>query len=423
MKGVKLVLVLGLVMLLAAAFTLPGCAPAAPKGAVKIGVLGPMATDVGKAMKLTSELAAKEINEAGGILGRPVEVYFGETEYKATKATSEVHRLVEAEGCEFIAGAYSSEASLSAREACMDLKVICVIGGGATHDHIVKVVENYDRYKYFFRCCPPDEIDCEAVYVCEEQVPFMAEVIKKKLGIEKVKVGILCDATAWQDVAYPYFIEHMEKAGYEVVYKSRFDPAATDCTPYLIPIKESGAHIVIGGACYKSSIPLVKQWTDLEVPCIWAGAHCYSWTPMWEEMVGGKGQYHTTYQLGAGPIAITPDTKRIWDYLYDEIGFCQYNSHGPYVAIWSIKHAADKAGTLEKEAMVKALEEIKFDSVGGTFDYDNKTHSHIWGPVGTGAPIWTIQHLPGERIEAVHPPELATGELELPPWMLKAYGK
>jgi hypothetical protein len=81
--------------------------------------------------------------------------------------------------------------------------------------------------------------------------------------------------------------------------------------------------------------------------------------------------------------------------------------------------------------MIKALKEIKFDSVGGTIKY-MANHTFQYGPVGAGSPMWTLQHQPGEKFVMIHigplnPGESQTkyvdGKLMLPPWMIKAWKK
>jgi ABC-type branched-subunit amino acid transport system substrate-binding protein len=121
----------------------------------------------------------------------------------------------------------------------------------------------------------------------------------------------------------------------------------------------------------------------------------------------------------------------MWDFLNKEVGTCYFNSHGPYVSLWSFKYAAEKAGSLETEAMIKALEEIVFDSVGGTIDY-MPNHTFKYGPLGGGSPLWTLQHQPGGKFVMVHIGPLKSGEtqeqyvdgkLMLPPWVVETWKK
>lgn len=405
---------------------------AAPQGQpIRMGYVGAVSWDYGKTQMEGAKLAVEEVNKAGGILGRPVELFIADSELKSAGASNAVHKLVEVDKVDFLMGCFGSEETMGAREAACDLKKVAVFSGGATHDWITKTVENYNRYKYAFRNSPHDELDAEARYVIDEQVPYMAAALKKELGLEKVKLAILTDAAQWQDLCHELFLKDFKAKGYDIVYQSRLATTATDASVELTAIKKSGAHIIVGGMAYKSTLPLIRQWYDMKVPAVWAGVNVLAMSPKFWEQTGGKCVYVTTYNMGAAHVPITPQTKMMWDYLNKKVGTCYFNSHGSYVAVYSIKYAAEKAKTLETEAMIKGLEQITFDSVGGTIDYmDN--HTFRYGPVGTGSPLWTLQHQPDGKFVMVHIGPLNPGEkqekfidgkLLLPPWMAESVKK
>jgi len=74
---------------------------------VKIGVLvglsGPEG-HIGEPSKAVAMMAAAEINAAGGILGRPIELTFADTQSNPGKAALEAKRLIETEKVVAIAG-------------------------------------------------------------------------------------------------------------------------------------------------------------------------------------------------------------------------------------------------------------------------------------------------------------------------------
>lgn len=408
-------------------------APAISSSAEPIGIgyVGPVTWDFGKTQILSGQLAVEEVNKAGGILGRPLKLFICDSELKAAPATNAVHKLVEADKVDFLVGIYGSEEGAAAREAACDLKKIAIFSAGATHDWITTTEQNYARYKYTFRNSTPDELDGEARYVLEEQIPWMADIIKKKLGIQKVKLAVLTDAAKWTDLLHAAMVKEFPQKGYEVVYQSRLSTTATDTSVELTAIKKSGAHIIIGGMAYKSSLPLIRQWNEMKIPAIFAGVNVLAMSPAFWEESGGKCLYVNTFMFGPCHIPITPQTKMMADYLTQKFGRFYHNSGGPYVSIWSIKHAADKAKTLDTEAMIKALLQIKFDSVGGTIRYA-ANHSEAYGPVGAGMPMWTLQHQPGGKLRMVHIgprtssqrlEDFCDGELMLPPWVMEAWKK
>ncbi len=82
-----------------------------------------------------------------------------------------------------------------------------------------------------------------------------------------------------------------------------------------------------------------------------------------------------------------------------------------------LKDAIEKAGTLDSDAVVAALEKTDTMGVYGRIRFDPKNHQIIpsldpkEGAVGT-----IFQWQAGKRV-AVFPESIAMGEIQLPPWM------
>ena len=87
------------------------------------------------------------------------------------------------------------------------------------------------------------------------------------------------------------------------------------------------------------------------------------------------------------------------------------------MAVYAFKDAIERAGTLDAEAVVAALETMDLMGVYGRMRFDPKSHQIIpsddpeEGAVGS-----VFQWQAGQRV-VVWPPCAATGELQLPPWM------
>mgnify|MGYP006291892593 CR=1 FL=1 len=96
----------------AATFSAPGILRHA-RGAnpIKVGVISPLTgawTVYGKAHMAGFELAVKEINEAGGVLGRPIEIVVGDSKTEPRVVVEQANRLIRRERVDFLAGTFSS---------------------------------------------------------------------------------------------------------------------------------------------------------------------------------------------------------------------------------------------------------------------------------------------------------------------------
>lgn len=89
-------------------------APAAD--AIKIGVLTPLSgtyAGIGQQVKWGMELAAKEINSSGGVLGRKIELVYEDSEGNPATATQKAEKLFQVSKVDFLTGTVNSGATLA----------------------------------------------------------------------------------------------------------------------------------------------------------------------------------------------------------------------------------------------------------------------------------------------------------------------
>jgi branched-chain amino acid transport system substrate-binding protein len=100
-------------MLLLAAVPLAAASAADP---IKIGVVTPLTgtyAPIGQQVRWGVELAAKEVNAAGGIMGRPVELIFEDEEANPAVATQKAEKLFQVAKVDFLTGTVNSGSTLA----------------------------------------------------------------------------------------------------------------------------------------------------------------------------------------------------------------------------------------------------------------------------------------------------------------------
>ena len=122
---------------------------------LKIGLLadfsGPLA-EFGPVIQTGVELAIKHFNDAGGVLGHPVEVVVGDTSLDPTQATEEARRLIEVEGVHAIVGPLASSITLAIVESVAADAGVPVISPSATSPQLT-IAEDKD---FLFRSTVSD---------------------------------------------------------------------------------------------------------------------------------------------------------------------------------------------------------------------------------------------------------------------------
>ena len=89
----------------------PALVRAAGETPIKVGLISPLTgawTVYGKAHSAGFQLAVDEINAAGGVLGRKIEVLIGDSKTEPRIVVEQANRLVREEHVDFLAGTFSS---------------------------------------------------------------------------------------------------------------------------------------------------------------------------------------------------------------------------------------------------------------------------------------------------------------------------
>lgn len=166
--------------------------------------------------------------------------------------------------------------------------------------------------------------------------------------------------------------------GMEVVGLWRPSPQATDLTAELTAIADSGAQIIYTYLSSSAGIPYARQWGELQVPAASVGINVEAQAKGFIEATGGKGNYEYTLNTYA-PVEITELTIPFYEKFVELSGqFPTYNA-GTYDAVYAYVEAAERAGSLDPDAVVEELEQTQRTSAVGLIAFD-ETHDVIWGP-------------------------------------------
>lgn len=123
--------------------------------AIKIGALMPMTGDLqsyGETCLNGINLAAEEINAAGGVLGQSLEVVVGDTQTAAQPSIDAAQKLVSIEGVVGLIGALSSGNTIPVAQSVSSVNGIPQISSASTSP----VITTLDDQDFLFRTVPSD---------------------------------------------------------------------------------------------------------------------------------------------------------------------------------------------------------------------------------------------------------------------------
>jgi branched-chain amino acid transport system substrate-binding protein len=373
------------------------------------------------------KLAVEEINQKGGVTvgkeKRPFKVEVIDTRdlepgVPTSDALLVVEKLILEKNADFIVGGpVRSEAALAAMDLLSKYKKVSILTTGVlTPAYHARVAKEYDKFKYCFR------ISGEVVWMVDgEFIPCLME-IKQKYGLNRLFIMI-------QDVAHARWggdrVEKMSKErGWEVLGKEIFPTGTTDYSVGLMKAKKENAQVILIWMDMPETSILLKQWYDMKIPALPFGTIISAAEePGFWKASGGKGEYAMASVVNAGnaPSKATPWTMKFVEAYQKKYGLEPegYGTSSSYMAVYTLKDAIERAGTLNSDAVVAALEKTDLMGVYGRIKFDPKSHQVIpsidpkEGAVGT-----IFQWQAGKRV-VVFPPKIAMGEVKLPPWMKK----
>ena len=373
-------------------------------------------------------LATEEINAQGGVtVGKEKRLF--KIEIMDTRdlepgvpvsdALLVVEKLILEKNADFIVGGpVRSEAALAAMDLLSKYKKVSILTTGVLTPAYHKRVEaEYDKFKYCFR------ISGEVAWmVVGEFIPCLME-IKAKHNLNRLFIMI-------QDVAHARaggdLVEKMSKErGWEVLGKEVFPTGTTDYSVGLMKAKKENAQVILIWMDMPETSILLKQWYDMKVPALPYGTIISAAEePGFWKATEGKGEYAMASVVNAGnaPSKATPWTTKFFE-AYTKRWKVEpegYGTSSSYMAVYTLKDAIERAGSLESDAVVTALE--KTDLMGGVYGrirFNPKNHQVIPSVDPNEGAVGTIfQWQKGKRV-VVFPPKIAMGEVKLPPWMKK----
>lgn len=205
--------------------------PAVSGDPVKLGVVltlsGP-AAPVGTTVMRGLEIALEEVNTAGGIAGRPVELVVRDDQGDPAGAAAAVTRVVERDGVAAIIGAAITVTTFAAAEVANESQVV-MLSPTFTGDTLTFPVTDSNRY--IFRIGVPDR--------------YSVQVLADYAATHFDKIGIMSVAGPAGQSVVAIGARELEARGKPPVGEEFYNMGATDMTPQLLKLKEAGTQALI----------------------------------------------------------------------------------------------------------------------------------------------------------------------------------
>jgi len=372
---------------------------------VRIGVLAPVQMAVGMGITNAAKMAAEEINAAGGVSGKKVEIFIGDTEGKPEKGITALKKLVLEDKVDVLVGEYSSGVGLALQPFLPNYKIVFVGSGMASIALTDNVKKDYAKYKYFFRNMINSDIRQQ-----KWAFKFLKEFVNGELGYRKF--AVLSEATKWTEEYAPNLKKDIEGAGLEVVFYERFDVDIKDFSPIFAKIKSNGAQWIAQILSHAASIPAVKAWQDNK-PAPMGLCNVQSMDSKFWEITGGACIYEVTYNFIARA-PLTDKTIPMWDKYVKQFGTNPvYTTGFTYDSIYMLAEVIKQKKSVKSNDIIAGLENISYKGVlHPQIGFDKQSHDLLEGRYVMPLVQWQT----GGKQVVIWPKQFKTGDYVKPPW-------
>lgn len=348
-------------MLIASMFTFAACGGSdngdggnGDAETIKIGAFGPLSGEVaayGTAMTDSAKLAVEEINAAGGIDGKQIELFVYDTKADKAEAVNIYNRLRDQDEVVAIIGGTISGETLAVKELAIADNMPMLTPTATSADVTIGAPS-------IFRACFLDPYQGSAA------AAFSVET----LGAETVAVLYNSDDAYSEGIAEAYKAA-VEAEGLEVVYYDAYTSEVRDFNTYLTQIQSAAPDIIFLPDYYNRIGLIATQMKDLGMEQVAVGVDGWDSVEIdYAEQV--EGFFFVNHFAKDDPDPIVQNFIAAFQDAYDR----EPNALGAlgYDAAYILAEAIKNAGSTDAQAIVDALAAIEYTGVTGPIRFDEE---------------------------------------------------
>ncbi len=333
---------------------------------VKIGWLSSLTGPLSSAAIAENQgvqLAVEEINKAGGILGKQIELLTRDTAGDPTKAVNFAQQLAFSDKVQFVIGPVNSGEGLATTPILAKAGVPNIIIGS------IDELTDATKYPLAFRAINTNR-------------QWISTANAYALGtLKKSKIAIIADTSGYGTASAKTAQELLDKAGIKPVYSVLVDPNKTDLSDEMAKARAAGADIVMPWSAATGLLGrLLNARGDMgwNVPVV---GHPALMAAQIRKLLNKPEYWENTFAAGYLSTTFGADgklperTQALVDKVRPKLGGAEIDVLFWWIAmgydtVKIIEHAAKTAGSTDPAAIQKALENTKnFRGVYTTYSW------------------------------------------------------
>jgi branched-chain amino acid transport system substrate-binding protein len=346
--------------------TLSGLAQAADE-TIKLGIVAPMSgpnARYGAFSMHGAELAVKDINAAGGIDGRKIELFNADSQGTPVEGVSATRRLIDEDEVDYIIGDVSSSVTLAMQPVAEDAGVLLL--NAASSNPKITYGAGVGGYKWTFRNYPTDENRAFVVAkYASEQRHFS-------------KFAVLSVDSDYGRSAIEFTKKYLPEFKGEILSEDYYKEGEVDFRSVLAKIRDNGAQAIIMYGLADTTPIVARQMVEIGL----AG----------KVTLIGNGEFNTEKTIKSAPTALegaveaaawlpafdSPESKAFVEKFTTEYKEAPNNhAYVHWDTVNLLAKAIHEAGSADREKVRDALSKIKYKSPVGDVTFDDHNQARL----------------------------------------------
>lgn len=340
---------------------------AAAADTIKLGIVAPMSgpnARYGAFSMHGAELAVKDINAAGGIDGKKIELFNADSQGTPVEGVSATRRLIDQDGVDFIIGDVSSSVTLAMQPVAEDAGVLLL--NAASSNPKITYQSGVGGFKWTYRNYPTDE----------NRALIVAKYAAEQRGF--TKFAVLSVDSDYGRSAITFTKKYLPQFKGQILSEDYYKEGETDFRSVLAKIRDEGAQAIIYYGLADTSPILGRQLLEMGL----AG----------KITLIGNGEFNTAKTIASAPKAFEGAVEAAawlpaWDSPASKAFVEEFtkaysdapNNHA-YVhwdTVNLLAAAIKQAGSADKDKVRAALSKISYKSPVGDVTFDDHNQARL----------------------------------------------
>ncbi|MEA2014041.1 MAG: ABC transporter substrate-binding protein [Thermodesulfobacteriota bacterium] len=370
---------------------------------VKVGIVLPLTgpqAKFGEIEKLSFDIALEEINGAGGINGKKLELVMEDDTGRPDVGRSVVEKLITKDKVVMIGGGYSSSVTYAVAGVCQQNQVPFLVNTGSA-DKITT-----SGWDYIYRMNPPVSKYADAI---ETLLPAK---VKPKTA------AILYENSLFGTKGAKSFGKTCKRLGIKVLLKEGYEHGGIDYKPVLIKIKQLNPDIVYMVSYIMDASLLMKQAKELKLtPKMFIGGAAGFTLPEFVQNAGVASDKVISATLWHQVLPFPGAMDYYKKFVARHNKPTEYHGAEAYAACYVIADVLKRAKSFKNTDIKQALTETDMMTAFGPVKFTT------WGKMKNQnkAATYVVQWIDG-KLELVWPTDHATKQFVYPVDWLKTWG-